>query len=133
MARRQEAAAVAAELVFYVEKRCSQASTLVGTVGKLAVPDGAINIIPGCCELTLDVRAGDDAVRDAAMSDIMAEIGRIAARRGVTIDSKEGQRTAAVRCSPRLQSLLADAVRRAAVNPRHLPRRPAPARLTLAA
>ena len=121
MARRHDAAAAAAELVLYVEKRCSQASTLVGTVGKLAVPDGAINIIPGRCELTLDVRAGDDAVRDAAMSDIMAEIGRIAARRGVTIDSKEVQRTAAVRCSPRLQSLLADAVTRAGVKPRHLP------------
>ncbi len=121
MAQRHDAAAAAAELVLYVEKRCSQASTLVGTVGKLAVPDGAINIIPGRCELTLDVRAGDDAVRDAAMSDIVAEIGRIAARRGVTIDSKEVQRTAAVRCSPRLQSLLADAVTRAGVKPRHLP------------
>src|SRR5258708_20649621 len=106
MAQRHDAAAAAAELVLYVEKRCSQASTLVGTVGKLAVPDGAINIIPGRCELTLDVRAGDDAVRDAAMSDIVAEIGRIPARRGVTIHSKEGQRTAAGRSSPHLQSLL---------------------------
>jgi len=31
------------------------------------------------------------------------------------------QRTAAVRCSPRLESLLADAVTRAGVKPRHLP------------
>src|SRR5215470_732058 len=121
MARRHDAAAAAAELVLYVEKRCAQAPTLVGTVGKLEVPDGAINIIPGRCELTLDVRAGDDATRDAAVSDIMSEIGRIAARRGVTIDSKEVQRTAAVQCSPRLQKPLADAVARAGVKPRHLP------------
>ena len=39
---------------------------LVGTVGELAVPDGAINIIPGRCELSLDIRAGDDAIREAA-------------------------------------------------------------------
>jgi N-carbamoyl-L-amino-acid hydrolase len=121
MARRHDAAAAAAELVLYVEKRCAQVPTLVGTVGQLAVPDGAINIIPGRCELTLDVRAGDDATRDAAVSDIMAEIGRIAARRGVSFDWREVQRTAAVRCSPRLQSVLANAVGRAGVKPRHLP------------
>jgi hydantoinase/carbamoylase family amidase len=121
MARRQDAAAAAAELVLYVEKRCAQAPTLVGTVGQLAVPDGAINIIPARCELTLDVRAGDDVTRDAAVSDIMAEIGRIAARRGVSFDCKEVQRAGAVRCSPRLQSVLADAVARAGVKPRYLP------------
>jgi len=119
MARRHDAAA--AELVLYLEKRCAQAPTLVGTVGQLAVPNGAINIIPGRCELTLDIGAGDDATRDAAVADVMAEIGRIAARRGVSFKSTEVQRTAAVRCSPRLQSLLADAVARAGVRPRHLP------------
>ncbi|HEY6995027.1 MAG TPA: hydantoinase/carbamoylase family amidase, partial [Xanthobacteraceae bacterium] len=61
MARRHDAAAAAAELVLYVERRCAQAPTLVGTVGQLAVPDGAINIIPGRCELSLDIRAADDA------------------------------------------------------------------------
>src|SRR5262245_33255292 len=121
MSRRHDAAAAAAELVLYVEKRCAQVPTLVGTVGQLAVPNGAINIIPGRCELTLDIRAGDDATRDGAVADVMAEIGRIAARRGVSFKSTEVQRTAAVRCSPGLQSLLADAVARASVRPRHLP------------
>jgi acetylornithine deacetylase/succinyl-diaminopimelate desuccinylase-like protein len=120
MAGRHDAATAAAELVLHVEKRCAQASTLVGTVGQLAVPDGAINIIPGRCVLSLDVRAGDDATRDAAMSEINAEMGCIAARRGVKIERREVQRTATVRCSPRLQSLLADAVARAGLVPRHL-------------
>ena len=121
MGRRHDAAAAAAELVLYVEKRCAQAPTLVGTVGQLAVPNGAINIIPGRCELTVDIRAGDDATRDAAVSDVVAEIGRIAHRRGVTIESREVQRTAAVRCSSRLKSVLAGAVARAGVTPRELP------------
>jgi allantoate deiminase/N-carbamoyl-L-amino-acid hydrolase len=120
MARRHDAAAAAAELVLYVERRCAQALTLVGTVGQLAVPNGAINIIPGRCELSLDVRAADDAMRDAAIADIMAEMLRIADRRGVRIESKEVQRTPAVTCSPRLQALLADAVTRAGVTPRYL-------------
>ena len=121
MTRRHDAAAAAAELVLYVEKRCAQAPTLVGTVGQLAVPNGAINIIPGRCELTLDIRAGDDATRDAAVSDVAAELARIAARRGVSIERREVQRTATVPCSPRLQSVLADAVARAGITPRHLP------------
>ena len=121
MARRHDAAAAAAELVLYVEQRCARAPSLVGTVGQLAVPNGAINIIPGRCELSLDVRAADDSTRDAAVFDVMTEIGRIAAKRGVIIESKEVQRTAAVDCSPRLQSLLADAVTRAGAKPRYLP------------
>jgi hydantoinase/carbamoylase family amidase len=121
MARRHDAAAAAAELVLYVEKRCAQAPTLVGTVGQLAVPNGAINIIPGRCELSLDIRAADDSTRDAAVFDVMTEIGRIAEKRGVIIESREVQRTAAVRCSPRLQSLLAEAVTRAGAKPRYLP------------
>ena len=121
MARRHDAAAAAAELVLYVEQRCARAPSLVGTVGQLAVPNGAINIIPGRCELSLDIRAADDSTRDAAVFDVMTEIGRIAAKRGVIIESKEVQRTAAVRCSPRLQSLLADAVARAGAKPRYLP------------
>jgi beta-ureidopropionase / N-carbamoyl-L-amino-acid hydrolase len=121
MARRHDAAAAAAEIVLYVERRCAQTPGLVGTIGQLAVPGGAINIIPGHCELTLDVRAADDATRDAAVSDISAEIECIAARRGVAIESRELQRTASVACSPRLQRVLADAVTGAGVKPRHLP------------
>jgi N-carbamoyl-L-amino-acid hydrolase len=63
MALRRDAAAAAAEIVLAVEARCTQPQmpTLLGTVGRLDVPDGAINVIPGRCELSLDIRAGDDA------------------------------------------------------------------------
>jgi hydantoinase/carbamoylase family amidase len=121
MGRRHDAAAAAAELILYVEKRCTQASSLVGTVGCLTVPGGAINIIPGRCELTLDVRAADEASRDAALADIEAEAQRIAARRGVRIESAELQRTAPVQCSPRLKKLLAQAVSRQGIEAHHLP------------
>ena len=102
MPMRRDAAAAAAEIVLYVEKRCSTAPTLVGTVGRLSVPNGAINVIPGRCDLSLDIRAGDDATRDAAVADVLAEIERIARRRNVTTEIKEIQRGPAVPCSPRL-------------------------------
>ena len=121
MVRRHDAAAAAAEIVLLVERRCGEAPGLVGTVGQLMVSGGAINIIPGRCELTLDIRAANDVTRDAAVSDIAVEMERIAARRGVAIESRELQRTASVACSPRLQQVLADAVAGAGVKPRHLP------------
>jgi N-carbamoyl-L-amino-acid hydrolase len=121
MALRRDAAAAAAEIVLYVERRCATAPTLVGTVGRLAVPGGAINVIPGRCELSLDVRAADDSTRDAAVADVLGEIARIAKRRNVTIDVKEIQRGPAAPCSPRLQAELAAAVERAGIEPRYLP------------
>jgi hydantoinase/carbamoylase family amidase len=121
MALRQDAAAAAAEIVLAVERRCSAESGLVGTVGKLAVPGGAINVIPARCELTVDIRAGEDAVREAAERDIRSEIARVAARRGVTVDVAELSSNPAISCSPRLQALMAQALTRAGVEPFHLP------------
>ena len=121
MALRRDAAAAAAEIVLAVERRCAAAPTLVGTVGRLNVPGGAINVIPGRCELSLDIRAGDEATRDAAAADVLAEIGRIGVRRQVTIEVKEIQRSPVVPCSAALQARLATAVERAGIRPCHLP------------
>src|SRR5262249_31823565 len=44
MNHRQDAAAAAAEMVLYIEKRCQAAESLVGTVGVLNVPNGATNV-----------------------------------------------------------------------------------------
>ena len=54
---RRDAAAAAAEIVLAIERRCGGAPGLVGTVGKLEVPGGAVNVIPGRCELSVDIRA----------------------------------------------------------------------------
>jgi acetylornithine deacetylase/succinyl-diaminopimelate desuccinylase-like protein len=89
-------------------------------VGQLAVPHGLINVIPGCCEFSLDVRAGDDATRDAAIADILSSIRTITERRGVTAEMMEIGRHAAVPCAPRLQSVLAQAIARVGVEPFHL-------------
>lgn len=121
MALRRDAAAAAAEIVLYVERRCAAAPTLVGTVGELCVPGGAINVIPGHCELTIDIRAGDDETRDAAAADVLAKIRCIAERRGVAIAAKEIARGDNVPCSPRIQRLLTEAVIRAGAAVRSLP------------
>src|SRR5581483_1876273 len=63
MTMRKDAAAAAAEIVLCVEKRCGGVPSLVGTVGQLQVPQGSVNVVPGACKLSLDVRAADDATR----------------------------------------------------------------------
>jgi N-carbamoyl-L-amino-acid hydrolase len=120
MAMRRDAVAVAAEIILLVERRCSTAAGLVGTVGRVLVPDSAVNAIPGRCELSLDIRAAEDGLRDAAIADIRAEIERIATRRKVGIEVHDMLQTPVVRCAPRLQSALAASVARCGVPVRRL-------------
>jgi N-carbamoyl-L-amino-acid hydrolase len=121
MALRRDAAAAAAEIILAVERRCAAVPNLVGTVGQLAVPHGLINVIPGCCELSLDVRSADDATRNAAIADIRAEVEGITRRRRVTAVVKELSRHRAVPCAPSMQSALAQAVAGAGFEPFYLP------------
>jgi len=122
MPLRHDAAAAAAEMLLAVERRCSAEPGLVGTVGRLDVPQGAINVIPGRCEFSIDIRSGCDALRDAAYRDIGAEIQRIARRRGVAADQVEVLEAASVPCSPALQDAWAASVERVtAATARRLP------------
>jgi hydantoinase/carbamoylase family amidase len=121
MALRRDAAAAAAEIVLAVERRCSRVTDLVGTVGQLTVPHGLINVIPGRCDLSLDVRSSDDATREAAIADLRTEIKQIADRRRVTITIAELSRHRAAPCAASMQSALAAAIARAGVAPFYLP------------
>ncbi len=117
---RHDAAAAAAEIVLCVESRCKR-TNLVGTVGRLQVPQGAINVVPGRCELSLDIRSGQDDVRHAAVKDILADIDDIAKRRKVGISVTPLQDAAAVPCSQRLQDGLARSIERLGIPVFHLP------------
>jgi hydantoinase/carbamoylase family amidase len=121
MPLRRDAATAAAEIVLAVERRCRAATNLVGTVGQLEVPHGLINVIPGNCELSLDVRSVDDATRSAATHDILAAIEEITGRRRVTAAVKELARHRAVPCAPAMQAALAQAVTKAGIEPFYLP------------
>ena len=68
------------EMLLAVEARCRRTPDLVGTVGQLSVPHGQINVIPGRCDFSLDVRSGNDAIRAAAVADILSSMEAIAQR-----------------------------------------------------
>jgi len=120
MHMRQDAAAAAAEIVLLVEQRCTGTPSLVGTVGQLQVPNGSVNVIPGHCTLSLDIRAADDAVRLAAVGDILDGIGAICARRHIAHTLEPVVNAAAAPCAPWLMEQLGAAVERAGLPRRDL-------------
>ena len=103
MATRRDAATAVAEIALYLEKRAGEADHLVATMGLLAVPGGSINVVPGCCQFSLDIRATTDAVRDACAQDVLAEINRICERRGVAYTLEETLRVTAAPSAPEWQ------------------------------
>ena len=120
MTLRHDAAAAAAEITLMVEQLCKQKG-LLGTVGRLSVPNGTINLIPGRCEMSLDIRSGDDTRRKAGVADILANVTQIGGRRGVKTSCFEVLDEAAVPCSARLQDAFASAIDRAGLVVRRLP------------
>jgi N-carbamoyl-L-amino-acid hydrolase len=113
MTMRKDAAAAAAEIVLLVERRCGQGVSLVGTVGQLQVPGGSVNVIPGACKLSLDIRAADDAVRLAAVKDVLDDIAAICARRQVDFSLQQIVDASAAPCAPRLMRQFGAAIERA--------------------
>ena len=75
---RRDAAAAAAEFVLAAERIALDEPGLVATVGELSVPRGAVNVIPGRVDVTLDIRHQDDAVRERAIAPLRAETEEIA-------------------------------------------------------
>jgi acetylornithine deacetylase/succinyl-diaminopimelate desuccinylase-like protein len=71
-----------------------------------------MNVIPGRCDLSVDIRADRDVVRDAAVAAVTAESERIAARRGVDIHWRKVLDVGSVPCAPRMQELWANSIQR---------------------
>jgi len=103
MDRRRDAATAVAELALYVEKRAAQDGDSVGTIGQLQVPNGSINVVPGRCKFSLDLRAPNDAQRDALARDVLAELAALCERRGLRYTLEETMRAAAAPSDPALQ------------------------------
>ena len=103
MDRRRDAATAAAELALFVETRGGSHPNLVATVGMLEVPNGSINVVPGRCNFSLDIRATTNEVRDACAADIRAELQRVCERRGLHFKLEETMRAAAAPSAPAWQ------------------------------
>ena len=104
MSMRQDAMLAAAEISLMAEQRARGEEGSVATVGQISVPGGSINVIPGECVFTLDMRAPTDPQRDALVSDIVKEAQAIAVRRKVQFEYNEVMRASAAPSDPAWQA-----------------------------
>jgi len=93
----------------------------VGTVGRIEAKPGAINVIPGEVEFTIDIRAPRDELRQLAVASAKAELASIAARRSLACEVELIQELGVTHCAPSLMVQLERAVAAAGVRVRKLP------------
>ena len=103
MDRRGDAACAVAELILFAEQRAARDGDSVATVGRLEVPAGSVNVVPGRCTFSLDIRAPNDAQRDAVVSDVQTALAEICQRRHVHYSLQETLRAAAAPSAPEWQ------------------------------
>ncbi|WP_240914136.1 allantoate amidohydrolase [Microbulbifer sp. SH-1] len=111
------AAAGAVQLVDAVARRCG----VVATVGNIEVWPGVVNVIPGCCEFTLDIRSGEDQIRDRALAEIIDGIDALCDRSQVAVTYREIHSAAAVACAARLREAGSRALARCGLQDFSLP------------
>ncbi|MDR2329158.1 MAG: 2-oxo-4-hydroxy-4-carboxy-5-ureidoimidazoline decarboxylase [Comamonas sp.] len=103
MDRRRDAACGVAELMLYAEQRAAQDGDSVATVGMLEVPSGSINVVPGLCKFSIDMRAPTDPQRDALVRDVMGQLEAIAQKRGLRYRAEQTMQAAAAPSAPAWQ------------------------------
>ena len=138
MNSRRDAATAVAELALYVERRAAELNTMstqamsastqgaspdacVGTIGMVTVPNGSVNVVPGRCQFSLDLRATTNAMRDRLLHDVTAELQAICERRGLHHTLEETMRASAAPSDAKLQGLWKNAVKALGVPVFHLP------------
>ena len=110
MNQRQDAVAAFAQWAVYAEQRAKQDGDSVATIGMLHVPQGSINVVPGACHFSLDMRAPTDAQRDALAHDILQRLRDVCDERSLPLKIEETVRASAAPSDPGLQQRWEQAV-----------------------
>ncbi len=121
MHQRHYAVAGFAAFAVFVEERARRDGDSVATIGMLHVPQGSINVVPGSCHFSLDMRAPTDAQRDALASDILQRLRDVCQERALQLKIEETVRASAAPSDPGLQQRWEQAVSSLGLPVYHLP------------
>jgi len=121
MGLRRDALAATAECVLALERIAKSDPELVGTVGRIEAKPGAINVIPGEVQFTIDIRAPRDELRRRAVSDVTARIEEIARTRNVGCRIETLQELGVAKCAPWLMQRFERAIAAEGIRVRMLP------------
>jgi allantoate deiminase len=108
--RRRDAVIGASHAALEIEK-LARAAGCIATVGQMQAYPGAVNVIAGRVEFSLDVRAEFDADRDRVWEKIEDAIVARCARLGLKFVAEEHHNAPAVRCSDELRSAVRAGIR----------------------
>jgi allantoate deiminase len=109
MRLRRDAVAGAAQWIGEVERVALATKGLVATVGRIEAQPGAGNVIASEVKASLDVRHADDAVRMAAVDELLALAQSIARERGLTVQWRVQMEQRAVAMDMELTKMVEDA------------------------
>jgi allantoate deiminase len=110
MESRRDALCAAAEFVLEVESAAKAQPGSVATVGEISALPGAVNVIPGEADHSLDLRHPEDTARERLRDHLERRAREIAASRGCELRWQLRQETPAVPADPELSALLERAV-----------------------
>lgn len=108
--RRRDALVGASEMIVAVE-RLARAAGTIATVGRIEVQPGAVNVIPGRADLSLDLRAASDDERDRSWQEIERELLRISEVRDLRLDVVETHNAPAAPCAGWLSDAVVAGIR----------------------
>ncbi|MAP12660.1 MAG: allantoate amidohydrolase [Gammaproteobacteria bacterium] len=118
---RRDALTAAARMVSHIADSARADDHIVATIGKFAVPDGAVNVIPGQVEFSLDVRSGDDDARAGFLQQSLKRLREIAAEEAVAVQIEPLHDNNASQCDGQLSAQLTAAIEHQGVSVRQLP------------
>lgn len=108
---RADALVAAGELVAAVAELAAGEPPGVATVGELAVPEGARNVVPGIVRGTLDIRHPEDTGVLRIEERILSRARKLAERRACSFHWSRAWQSRAVRFDPELTAMLEDAAK----------------------
>ncbi|TGE39121.1 Zn-dependent hydrolase [Desulfosporosinus fructosivorans] len=112
MGIRHDPLVAAAEIIQAVEEETLKTGTAVGTVGRIQVQPGGINIIPGSVEFTVDLRDLNQAVGERLEQTLLQRVAEVCQRRGIENVIEVLQRVPPVPCSEPIQEAIKQACRK---------------------
>lgn len=110
MNMRKDALAAAARAITAIED-AANAHGVVATVGQIHSEPGGVNVVPGRCTFSIDIRAGADQARDAALDAALAEIQSICTKRGLQLDVTTLHAASGAACDTELQAAIAAGIK----------------------
>ena len=84
---RHDALLGGAELALAIEQAAIDAGhSTVATVGNLSAKPGVMNVVPGYCELLVDIRGIHSEARESVFNVLQQQIEQVASKRGLSIE-----------------------------------------------